>query len=180
MFYGVRDAASLSFRCLHASLYDIITMIKSIYPRSYRLRSSRLILIVLSTFAFYRFLNLGWGFGYSYDASAYRLLAAFMGPQARRVDYGHKTEWKGYTIKPIAYVFPQFHPIPENDKFWGENFTEWVNVKKAKENQYGLETLHPTKDIGYYNLMDYDVRKRYAKLVRDSGYAFHRRMTTWL
>lgn len=100
------------------------------------------------------------------------MLVALMGPQTRRVpNYEHKTHWKSYTIKPIAYVFPQFHAIPENDKFWGENFTEWTNVKKVKENQFGLETLHPDKDVGYYNLMDYDVRQRYAKLVRESGYA---------
>ncbi|KAJ4420882.1 hypothetical protein N0V82_004061 [Gnomoniopsis sp. IMI 355080] len=47
-----------------------------------------------------------------------------------REKYQHSTKWEGYTIKPIAYVFPQFHAIPENDKFWGVNFTEWNNVKK--------------------------------------------------
>ncbi|KAF3763281.1 hypothetical protein M406DRAFT_331815 [Cryphonectria parasitica EP155] len=84
-------------------------------------------------------------------------------------DHTHTSRWAGYSIKPIAYVFPQFHPIPENDRFWGTNFTEWVNVKKAKLNRFGLETLQPSKEVGYYNLLDYDVRKRYATLVRDSG-----------
>lgn len=90
----------------------------------------------------------------------------------------HASKWTGYSIKPIAYVFPQFHSIPENDKFWGVNFTEWVNVKPVKENRFGLETLHPAKDVGYYNLLDYDVRKRYAKLVRDSGYVARLPQTT--
>ena len=81
-----------------------------------------------------------------------------------------------YSFKPIAYVFPQFHPIPENDEFWGENFTEWTNVKKVTHNQYGLETLRPTDEVGYYNLLDLSTRQRYAKLVKDSrlyGIVYH-------
>jgi hypothetical protein len=91
----------------------------------------------------------------------------YTGPTAQQPSSAKEEE--GYSIKPIAYVFPQFHAIPENDKFWGANFTEWTSLKKVTKNTWGLEIQHPTEEIGYYNLLDYPVRKRYAKLARDTG-----------
>ncbi|OIW34296.1 hypothetical protein CONLIGDRAFT_745 [Coniochaeta ligniaria NRRL 30616] len=76
---------------------------------------------------------------------------------------------KAYSVKPIAYIFPQFHPIPENDEFWSVNFTEWTNVKKVTTNAWGIEIQQPTDEVGYYNLLDYSTRSRYAKHARDSG-----------
>ncbi|KAK3376254.1 glycosyltransferase WbsX-domain-containing protein [Lasiosphaeria ovina] len=74
-----------------------------------------------------------------------------------------------YSVKPIAYVFPQFHAIPENDEFWGVNFTEWTNVRKVTKNAWGIEVQQPTDEVGYYNLLDYSTRWRYAQHARDSG-----------
>jgi hypothetical protein len=74
-----------------------------------------------------------------------------------------------YSIKPMAYVFPQFHPIPENDRFWGVNFTEWVNVKKMKINKYGIPVMRPSEEVGYYNLLDLSTRKRWTQTIRNSS-----------
>ncbi|TQN65334.1 hypothetical protein CSHISOI_10096, partial [Colletotrichum shisoi] len=80
------------------------------------------------------------------------------------------------SIKPIVYVFPQFHPIPENDKFWGVNFTEWTNVKKLTVSKEGTETQRPAKEVGFYNLLDLSTRKRWTETIKKSriyGIVYH-------
>lgn len=71
-----------------------------------------------------------------------------------------------------SFYFPQFHPIPENDKFWGVNFTEWTNVRKYVQSasQYH-DILLPAEELGMYDLRDVDVRTRQAKLAKEHGVA---------
>jgi len=72
-------------------------------------------------------------------------------------------------VKPIAIVFPQFHQIPENDKFWGEGFTEWTFLKPMPRYVHNVAMRKPHPDIGYYNLLDYSHRKYMRQMADHFG-----------
>lgn len=69
----------------------------------------------------------------------------------------------------IAYYLPQYYPFKENNEWWGEGFTEWTNVGKAKPLYRNHYQPKVPADLGYYDLRMFETKKKQIELAREAG-----------
>jgi hypothetical protein len=75
------------------------------------------------------------------------------------------------SLRPMlmAFYLPQFHPIPENNQFWGTGFTEWRQLTRGVSRFPGHYQPRIPRDLGFYDLTQLDTLRAQTALAKAAG-----------
>mmetsp|Transcript_10512 Transcript_10512/g.13327 ORF Transcript_10512/g.13327 Transcript_10512/m.13327 type:complete len:835 (+) Transcript_10512:116-2620(+) len=89
------------------------------------------------------------------------------------VSYAVNNGWQVAEAMPAPRIFPlffpQYHQFEENDRFWGEGFTEWTLLKPLELDQLKKPLGVEDGGLGFYDLLDKETRQRQGDLARRAG-----------
>ncbi|MCB8876652.1 glycoside hydrolase family 99-like domain-containing protein [Acidisoma silvae] len=72
-------------------------------------------------------------------------------------------------VRALAYYLPQYHPMPENNAWWGQGFTEWTNLSRGMPRFSGHYQPRTPRDLGHYTLDNPETLRRQIDMAQAAG-----------